>query len=113
MSSCLTNWIRDDKPYWPPSHCPAQSRLLRGLHGDLCLLKQQRLHVSEDEAHIERARAVDVPDRAFTIDKIHPQGVVERTGRISLVSLGVDRLAIGFKDGTELLAGCRRYEAPV
>ena len=74
--------------------------------------QQQSFHIGEDQAGIERAGTVDVPDAAFAIDEKDAQGVVERTLWIGGVGPFVHGLVVGGEDGFQLRARFRRGEAP-
>src|SRR6266567_1979743 len=55
---------------------------------------QQRLHVGQHEAHVERAGTVDVADVAGAVYQEHAQGVIERAGRVVRVLFPVNGLAV-------------------
>src|SRR5437867_6337228 len=71
-------------------HPPSVTLLLRKFR----FFEQQRLHVGEDEARIERAGAVDIADAAVAIDQEHSQSVVKRALRVGGVGAFIHGLAV-------------------
>ena len=59
-----------------------------------CFFQQQGFHIGKDQAGIERAGTVDVPNATFAIDEKDAQGVVKRAlwiGRVGRFCRRPDR----------------------
>ena len=65
-------------------------------------LHQERLHVGQHEADIERAGAVDVANPAGAVDEEDAEGMIERAGWIVRILLSVNGLTVGVEDRLEL-----------
>ena len=77
------------------------------------LLEQKCMDVGEDEADVEGAGAVDVPDAAFGVDEVDAQGVIERAFWVGGIGFAIDRLVVVGEDRLECFAARRGDEAPI
>ena len=73
---------------------------------------QERLHVGQHEADIERARAVDVANPAGAVDEKDAEVMIERARWIIRILLSLNGLTVGVEDRLELCLRRGRQKAP-